>query len=147
MAVGKKSVILIVDDDDMNLAMAKAILDVKVEAEFLEAVSGRQCLQMLQQRGGKVDLILLDIAMPGMDGLETLEKIRAHAGWEKLPVIMLTAAADKSTIVKASRLGIADYVRRPFVAEDLISRVERTLVTAQLDSEEIQDIFSALDKL
>ncbi len=142
-----KPVILIVDDDDMNTAMAKTIMEMKISAEYITASSGRQCLHLLQQRKGNVDLILLDIAMPGMDGLETLEKIRQHPEWQSMPVIFLTASADKDTIVRASRLRISDYVRKPFVAQDLIERVERTLTVAQLDTDEMKDLFSQLDQL
>lgn len=143
----EKPVILIVDDDEMNLAMAQAILEVKVKAEYLTASSGKQCLQILQNRMGKVDLILLDVAMPGMDGLETLAAIRKRDGWKSLQVIFLTAAADKNTIVRASQLGITDYVRKPFVAQDLIDRVERALVVRQMDDPEIQDLLKALEQM
>ena len=71
-----KPVILIVDDDVMNLTMAQMILEMKVQAEYLTADSGQACINVLNQRQGKVDLILLDIAMPGMDGIQTLTRIR-----------------------------------------------------------------------
>ena len=141
-----KPVILIVDDDEMNLAMAQTILEMKVEAEYIKAMSGRECLRVLQERNGKVDLVLLDIAMPGMDGLETLGLIRKHPGWENLPVIFLTAAADKNTIVKASQLKIADYVKKPFMPEDLTTRVEKHLAPS-FDDPAVNDIFKELDKL
>jgi len=142
-----RPVIMIVDDDEMNLEMAQAILEARVNAEFLQVTSGRQCLHILKLRRGKVDLLLLDVAMPSMDGLETLEKIREQRGWEKIPVIMLTASADKGTIIKASRLGIHDYVRKPFEPEDLVARVKKELAIKQLDSPELQDVFRMLDKL
>jgi CheY-like chemotaxis protein len=141
-----KPVILIVDDDFMNLTMAQTILEMKIQAEYLTAESGQKCLEILQQRNGKVDLILLDIAMPGMDGIQTLTRIRQNPNWQNLFVIFLTAAADKTTIVKAAQLKVKDYVKKPFTPDDLISRVERHLAPP-IDDPEIQDIFKALDNL
>ena len=141
-----KPVILIVDDDFMNLTMAQTILEMKIQAEYLTADSGQKCLEILQQRNGKVDLILLDIAMPGMDGIQTLTRIRQNPNWQNLFVIFLTAAADKTTIVKAAQLKVKDYVKKPFTPDDLITRVERHLAPP-IDDPEIQDIFKALDNL
>ena len=138
--------ILIVDDDIMNLTMAQTILEMKIKAEYLTAESGQQCLQILQQYDGKIDLILLDIAMPGMDGIQTLSMIRRHPAWANLSVIFLTAAADKNTIVRAAQLKVKDYVKKPFTPDDLITRVERHLAPP-IDDPEIQDIFKALDNL
>ena len=141
-----KPVILIVDDDVMNLTMAQMILEMKVQAEYLTADSGQACINVLNQRQGKVDLILLDIAMPGMDGIQTLTRIRQHPGWKNIFVIFLTAAADKTTIVRAAQLKVKDYVKKPFTPDDLISRVEKHLAPP-IDDPEIQDIFKALDNL
>ena len=146
MSTQKNPVILIVDDDEMNLSMAKAILETKIQAEYLTAMSGRECLSILEQRKGLIDLVLLDIAMPGMDGMETLSRIRQNPRLQALPVIFLTAAADKNTIIKASQLKINDYVKKPFMPDDLVSRVEKHL-KPQFDDPALNDIFGALDKL
>lgn len=138
--------ILIVDDDEMNIVMAKSILEMKVRAEILTTTSGSACLGILRQRQKPVDLILLDIAMPGMDGLQTLAAIRNDPSIRDSKVIFLTAAADKETIVKASQLKIADYVKKPFVPEDLIARVEKHL-HPPIEDPEVNDIFKALDNL
>lgn len=141
-----KPVILIVDDDVMNLTMAQMILEMKVQAEYLTADSGQACINVLNQRQGKVDLILLDIAMPGMDGIQTLTRIRQHPGWKNIHVIFLTAAADKNTIVRAAQLKVKDYVKKPFTPDELISRVEKH-IAPDIDDPEIQDIFKQLDSL
>jgi len=141
-----KPVILIVDDDVMNLTMAQMILEMKVQAEYLTADSGQACINVLNQRQGKVDLILLDIAMPGMDGIQTLTRIRQHPEWKNIHVIFLTAAADKTTIVRAAQLKVKDYVKKPFTPDELISRVEKH-ITPDIDDPEIQNIFKQLDSL
>ena len=144
--MSKLPVILVVDDDEMNLVMAKSILEMKERAEILTVTSGTACLDILKQRQGAIDLILLDIAMPGMDGLQTLAAIRQDPLFEDMKVIFLTAAADKDTIIKASQLKIADYVKKPFEPTDLIARVEKQLFPALKDPE-VNDIFKALDNL
>jgi CheY-like chemotaxis protein len=141
-----KPVILIVDDDVMNLTMAQMILEMKVQAEYLTADSGQACINVLNQRQGKVDLILLDIAMPGMDGIQTLTRIRQHPEWKNIHVIFLTAAADKTTIVRAAQLKVKDYVKKPFTPDELISRVEKH-IAPDIDDPEIQNIFKQLDSL
>ena len=141
-----KPVILIVDDDVMNLTMAQMILEMKVQAEYLTADSGQACINVLNQRQGKVDLILLDIAMPGMDGIQTLTRIRQHPEWKNIHVIFLTAAADKTTIVRAAQLKVKDYVKKPFTPDELISRVEKH-IAPDIDDPEIQNIFKQLDRL
>jgi len=130
----------------MNIVMAKSILEMKVRAEILTTTSGSACLGILRQRQKPVDLILLDIAMPGMDGLQTLAAIRNDPSLRDSKVIFLTAAADKETIVKASQLKIADYVKKPFIPEDLIARVEKHL-HPPIEDPEVNDIFKALDNL
>lgn len=144
--MSKLPVILVVDDDAMNLTMAKSILEMKVRAEILTTDSGAGCLDILQKRQGAIDLILLDIAMPGMDGLQTLTTIRQNPLYQDMKVIFLTAAADKNTIIKASQLKIADYVKKPFVPEDLIARVEKHIFPP-IEDPEVNDIFKALDGL
>ena len=139
-------VILIVDDDVMNRTMAQMILEMKVQAEYLTADSGQACINVLNQRQGKVDLILLDIAMPGMDGIQTLTRIRQHPEWKNIHVIFLTAAADKTTIVRAAQLKVKDYVKTPFTPDELISRVEKH-IAPDIDDPEIQNIFKQLDSL
>lgn len=144
--MARKNVILIVDDDIMNLTMAQTILEMKIDAEYITVTSGQDCLRVLQERNGLVDLILLDIAMPGMDGIQTLAQIRTHPTWKNIHVIFLTAAADKNTIVRAASLKVKDYVKKPFTPDELISRVEKHLVP-DFDDKEINDIFKALDNL
>ena len=144
--MSKLPVILVVDDDEMNIAMAKSILEMKVRAEILTTTSGSDCLNILQKRQGAIDLILLDIAMPAMDGIQTLSVIRKNPDYADMKVIFLTAAADRETIVKASQLKIADYVKKPFIPADLITRVEKQIFPP-IKNPVVNDIFKALDNL
>ena len=130
MADNDTSTILIVDDDDMMLNMAEFILKKETPYNLLKAKSGMECLRYLQS-GEKIDLILLDIQMPGMDGLKAMELIQKHDYWKQIPVIFLTASSDKDTVIKAGKLGPAGYVKKPFEPKDLVQRV---IVTLELGS-------------
>lgn len=118
--------ILVVDDDDMNLKMAEFILkkDMK-DIEVLLADSGMRAIDTLQQK--KVDLVLLDFQMPVMNGLKTLELIRKREDMKDTKVIFLTAASDRDTVMKAGMMGVADYIKKPFMPKDLLDRVNQAL--------------------
>lgn len=116
--------ILIVDDDAMNLRRAEYSLKQK-GYEILLAKSGMECLLIL--RDEKVDLILLDIEMPIMSGIRTLEVIKDNKEFANIPVLFLTAVAESESVIKAGILGVVDYIRKPFMPEELLKRVNRIL--------------------
>ncbi len=122
---GNAITILVIDDDDFCRQMAKDILEDNLQYEVLTAPSGMDGVDMLFQN--KVHLILLDVAMPGWDGFKTLSVIRQNPMLQKIPVIMLTAAADRGSVIKASQYKVDDYIRKPFVPEELISRVSKAI--------------------
>lgn len=120
--MGKK--ILVVDDDAMNLRMAEFILQ-KDGYEVCRAESGMECLIFLQNE--TPDLILLDVEMPVMNGVKTLEVIKDNDGMSDIPVIFLTASEEKSVTTEAERLGAAGYVTKPFLPQDLLEKVKNIL--------------------
>ena len=115
--------ILIVDDNKTNLIMARQ--ELKEEYEVTPVISGEQALQFLEKR--IPDLILLDINMPVMDGKETLTRIKANPVWSNIPVIFLTSDESSETEAECLRLGAEDYIRKPFVAKVMKSRIERVI--------------------
>lgn len=114
------SVILIVDDVDENLMISSAILK-KSGYNIKTAKSGAECIQAAHEF--KPDLILLDINMPGMSGIDACEILKKDPQTENIPVIFLTAVADSSHIVRAFQTGGVDYIVKPFRAQELLSRV------------------------
>ena len=118
--------ILAVDDSAINLASIEQ--ELKDEYDVIAVNSGSRALQFLKNE--TPDLILLDIQMTSMDGLETLKEIRAMRGGESIPVIMLTAKNDRTTFLESTKLGIYDYIVKPFQADDLHERILRTLKRA-----------------
>lgn len=129
----REKVILVVDDDEMNLQISKMILEKKLACKVIVSNSGLKALEIL--RSQHINLVLLDVLMPDFDGLETLQEIRNDDKIKNVPVMMLTASADRDTVKKTNALGIKDYIRKPFLPKDLIERVAKKL--AQEHSEEI----------
>lgn len=119
----KKMKILAIDDNVVNLATIEQ--ELRNTYEVIPVNSGRRALKVIYQE--KVDLILLDVQMPVLDGIETLRQIREHENGITVPVIMLTAKNDKSTVIEGTKLGIMDYIVKPFEGEDLRQRIERAL--------------------
>lgn len=115
--------ILVVDDDSVNLKMAEFIL--KNNYEVISALSGNRALKFLAQN--VPDLILLDLHMPEMDGMEVLDKIREMEHLKQVPVVFLTADDEEDTEQKLLQAGAAGYVGKPFLAAALLQKIERIL--------------------
>ena len=116
--------ILIVDDSEMNREMLKAILGEGYE--YAEAEDGAQALRMLRQ-DMNIDLMLLDINMPKVDGFTVLEYMNQFRWIDEVPVIMISAADDRESIKRSYSLGVSDYIRRPFDSYIVQRRVKNTL--------------------
>ena len=119
----KKS-ILIIDDDIILLKTAEEILSDLYSVSV--AKGGKQGIALLKKEIIP-NLILLDIAMPEMDGYMTLEKIKGIPGCEEVPVIFLTGFSESDYEVKGLKAGAVDYIVKPFVKEVLLARVEMHL--------------------
>jgi len=116
--------VLIVEDNSLNRALAKKLLEV-MGLSVVEADNGEFALELLGIE--KFDLVLLDIKMKGMDGVEVLEKITSDERLKKLPVIMISAIDDLRTITRCLKIGAVDYLPKPFDMDLVQSRVYRTL--------------------
>ena len=127
----RKKKILIIDDDEMNLQIAKMILEKKLPCEVLCANNAFDGLDIL--RSQRVSLVLLDILMPVFDGIETLQEIRNNKYLKKIPVMMLTASGDIENIQRVGALGVKDYIKKPFMPADLISRVTKKLAEVRME--------------
>ena len=119
-----KKRILIVDDDKINLNITKMNLD-DHGYEVYTAEKGMEAIGFLLRQ--EVDLILLDIEMPIVNGIRTLELIRQRPEMAEIPVIFLTASADANSVVEACRLEAVDYVVKPCIPRNLIARIEKAL--------------------
>ncbi len=113
--------ILVVDDDEMNLTRSRIIL--KKDYDVLLANSGMEALHVLNQE--KVDLVLLDIEMPKMNGFVTFRRMKELVG--EIPVIFLTASGLEDDVVSAIKLGAVNYLKKPFLPQELLRRVAQEL--------------------
>lgn len=109
--------------DDTAIVLTRISDTLRNDYRVVTLNSGVRALKYLEQE--RPDLILLDIQMAQKDGIETLREIRAMDGRADIPVIMLTGVEDKDFVLKSARLGICDYILKPFSSEDLLKRIRR----------------------
>jgi CheY-like chemotaxis protein len=114
---GKK--VLIVDDDIRNIFAMTSMLE-RYKMEVISAETGQAAIEMLQHTEG-VDLVLMDIMLPEMDGYQTMQRIRKMYGFEQLPIIALTAKAMKGDREKCIDAGASDYIAKPVETERLLT--------------------------
>jgi signal transduction histidine kinase len=124
MTNSPKDTILIVDDIQENVSVLYRFLT-DMELKVLVAKSGKQALQIAGV--APVDLILLDVMMPGMTGFEVCEALKSQAKTQDIPVIFMTALTDTVDKVKGFKLGAADYVTKPFQQEEVFARINANL--------------------
>ena len=120
---GFKKRILAVDDDIIVLTRITNIL--RNDYELVTVNSGMWALRYLREE--KPDLILLDIRMAQQDGIETLREIRNMEERKDIPVIMLTGVENKDIVVESAKLGVCDYLLKPFSSTELLKRIQRVL--------------------
>jgi len=125
----ERGVILIVDDTPDNLALLSDALD-EVGYMVLVALDGLSALSRIQRR--RPDLILLDAMMPGLDGFETCQRIKADPATADIPVLFMTALTDSEHVVKGFAAGGIDYVTKPINTEEVLARVASHLRTARI---------------
>ena len=135
--------ILAVDDNIINLATIEQ--ELKSKYEVITVNSGTRAIRFLNK--DKVDLILLDVQMALMDGIETLREIRTMENGATIPVIMLTSKKDKETVIEGTKLGILDYVVKPFDAQDLHHRIERALKKVGALPVEDKELYEAVKEV
>lgn len=123
--------LLVIDDDPMNLLIAKRILTKQYEVTTIS--SGGEAFGYLES--ADVDLILLDIRMPEMDGFTFLELIKENPELRDIPVICLTADNEQESEIKCFELGALDFITKPFIAEIMLQRVTRILELRRLQKE------------
>jgi CheY-like chemotaxis protein len=116
----EKSIILIVDDLRQNLKLLTFILEGE-NYQTSVALSGRDALERLTIL--TPDLILLDLMMPDMSGLEVCEKIKSNPQYRDIPIIFLIASQEEHYLIQAYSLGASDFVTKPFKKPELLTRV------------------------
>jgi len=124
--VSDKKRVLAVDDEATNLSVIESAL--QDTYKVIAVNSGMRALKYVEKE--RPDMVLLDIYMQQMDGIETLRQIRAKENGADIPVIMLTSDHERSAVVESAKLGVCDYVLKPFEPKDLLSRIDAALKKA-----------------
>lgn len=127
--------ILIVDDESR---MRKLIKDFLMQKGYsiLEAGDGEEAIKVFEENEGKIDLILLDVMMPKLDGWSVLRQIRQTS---KVPIIMLTARGEEQDELFGFELGVDEYISKPFSPKILVARVEAILKRTMGDKKELKN--------
>ena len=123
MSDKKRPTILIVDDDKNICKMIEASLRKERKYDLETALNGEACMRIVREE--PPDLVLMDIQMPGIDGIETLKNIKAED--PHIPVIIMTAYGTIERAVQSMKLGAYDFLTKPFNREELLARVRSLL--------------------
>ncbi len=132
--------IMVVDDDQDTVAILARHLQ-REGFVPIEASSGAQCLKLVQEN--EVDVILLDLMMPDMDGFQVVRELRANPVTAEIPVIMITARDDLDARAEGMRLGVSDFLAKPVFRRQLASRVRAQLEVV----ETARNATAAMDRL
>lgn len=127
--------ILVVDDESRMRKLLKDFL-VKEEFEILEAEDGEKALEVYEQNRNNINLILLDVMMPRLDGWSVLRQIRSESN---VPVIMLTARGEEQDELFGFELGVDEYIAKPFSPKILVARVHAIIKRATEQKEDKKD--------
>jgi CheY-like chemotaxis protein len=117
--------VLLVDDDARNIFALSSLLE-RRGTKVLTATTGSEAIQLIEAQP-EIAVVLMDIMMPGMDGYQTMEKIRSNPNFRKLPMIALTAKAMKGDREKCLEAGASDYLAKPVNTEQLLSALRMWL--------------------
>ena len=127
--------ILVVDDESRMRKLLKDFLSQK-GYQILEAEDGEKAIEVFEENRNKINLILLDVMMPKLDGWSVLRKIRQESN---LPVIMLTARGEEQDELFGFELGVDEYISKPFSPKILVARVEAILKRVYGDTKKVRD--------
>jgi two-component system sensor histidine kinase/response regulator len=139
----REAVVLVVDDSERNRRLVGSVLSTN-GYEVLFAKSGAEAFEQIAAR--VPDLVLLDLMMPGIDGLEVCKRLKANPLASEVPIIFLTAAQDVEATVKALEQGAVDFINKPFHVPELIARV-RTHVELKRTRDELHKIITEKNEL
>jgi PAS domain S-box-containing protein len=121
--------VLVVEDNRDTSALLRDLLE--AEGYHVDSVATGEAAFRSLELAPEIDLLVLDLMLPGMSGYEVIEKLRAEAGLSRIPILVLSALSSASARVRGLREGADDYMTKPFLPEELVARA-RTLVTTRL---------------
>ena len=137
--IGAKSMsensILVVDDEEDTVELARMVLEYEGYRVF-SASNGEEAIQFLNENTEKPDLVLLDVLMPKVNGLEVCKWIKGHETFKKIPVLLFTAKVGKKDRIAGEEAGADAYINKPFSADDLLSLIKTHIDKSKNDGNE-----------
>jgi CheY-like chemotaxis protein len=127
--------LLVVDDNEMNRDLLARHLERQGHTVAL-AENGRQALEMIQR--DKLDLVLLDVMMPEMNGYQVLQRLKSDEAWRDIPVIMISALDEMDSVVRCIEMGAEEYLPKPFNPVLLKARINASLEKKRLRDQEVE---------
>jgi two-component system chemotaxis response regulator CheY len=115
-----------VDDSTLIRNIVRRVAEV-LGCDFMEAPNGRVALEILECDCSDIDIILLDVNMPDMDGFTLLDRLKADDRFRAIPVMMVTTESERVKIVRAIKAGATNYLCKPFTQEDLVTKIAESL--------------------
>jgi CheY-like chemotaxis protein len=122
---------LVVDDSSVNRLVLVRRLET-LGLEVLQAENGMEALALLGAKPGAVDVVLLDVLMPELDGYETLAALKADEATRHIPVIIVSSVEELDSVVRCIELGASDYLTKPINPSILAARINASLVAKRL---------------
>ena len=135
--------ILCVDDEPVNLLLLEAVLE-SGSYSVMKAKNGREALEVV--RSHKVDLVLLDVMMPEMDGFETCRTIKDNPALRGIPVVMITALISKEDRIRGIEAGADDFITKPFDQAEILARI-KMLLKMKLLNDQLNDAYTNISSL
>lgn len=120
--------ILLVEDDTIEVMKLKRAVDtLNLNHDILHASNGEEALEMLQNKNSLPNIILLDLNMPKINGLEFLKILKSESQLRFIPTIVLTTSLNKRDVLECYKIGIAGYLLKPLKYDEYVSRIEKLL--------------------
>ncbi len=126
---GKRSA-LIIEDDEHSAFLLEYML-CREGFDVTHAADGRESAAMIAE-GPVVDIVVMDIMLPYLDGFELIALIRAHPKWRQVPIIVLSGRTKESDVVRALEAGADDFVHKPYRPAELLARIRNRLVASRV---------------
>jgi len=118
--------ILLIDDDPIFMSVVEYVL-LREKFEVAKAGNGKEAVELAKTMSPPPDLVISDIMLPFVDGFQLISTFREMPGWERVPIVMLTAKGQEGDIQKALDSGADDYLVKPFQHGELLARIRRFL--------------------
>ncbi len=120
--------VLMIDDDTIEIMKLKRTVSSKnLDHQIIDAKNGEQALNILEQKDGIPDIVLLDLNMPKINGIELLSILKAKESLRHIPIIIVTTSSNNKDLLQCYKLGIAGYIIKPLKYKDYVTKIKKVL--------------------